>query len=69
MIIWGAMCLFDNAVTKFFDWIFPNGIKPAMTAPAKERKPLVRLLSLPSGIVLGVLFAALGLRDALLFFA
>ena len=68
MIIWGAMFLFDNVINGFFDWMFPNGIKPAKNPPAKERKPLARLLSLPCGIVLGVILAELGLRDTLLFF-
>lgn len=69
MIIWGIICLFDNVVSRFFDWIFPSGIKPARTAPAKERKPLASLLSLPCGIVLGVILAELGLRDTFLFFS
>lgn len=68
MIMWGGMCLFDNVINRFFDWMFPNGIKPAKNPPAKERKPLARLLSLPCGIVLGVILAEFGLRDTLLFF-
>ena len=68
VIMWGTMCFFDNIISGVFDWMFPNGIKPATGPPTKERKPLARLLSLPSGIVLGVIFAELGLRDTLLFF-
>ena len=68
LIMWGLMCLFDNAISRVFDWIFPKGVKPATTAPEKERKPLANLLSLPIGIVLGAIFAELGLRDTLLFF-
>lgn len=64
----GGMCLFDNVINRFFDWMFPNGIKPAKNPPANERKPLARLLSLPCGIVLGVFLAELGLSDTLLFF-
>ncbi len=68
MIMWGIMSLFYNVIEGFFDWMFPNGIKPAENPPAKERKPLARLLSLPCGIILGVMLAELGLKDTLLFF-
>ena len=68
MIMWGAIYLFDNVITQVFDRIFPNGIKAAKNPTAKERKPLALLLSLPFGIVLGVILAGLGLRDTLLFF-
>lgn len=67
MLMWWGMCLFDNVINKLFDWMFPIGIKPATNPPSNERKPLARLLSLPSGIFLGVVLAELGLRDTLLF--
>lgn len=68
MMMWGIMCLFDNVIGRFFGWMFPSGVKPATSPSAKERKPLARLLSLPCGIVLGVILGAFGLRDTLLFF-
>ena len=68
MIMWAAIYLFDNVINRVFDKVFSNGIKPAKNPTAKERKPLIRLLSLPFGIVLGVILAELGLRDTFLFF-
>lgn len=68
MIIWGGLYVFDNAVEGLSNWMFPSGIKPAKNSKVNERKPLARLLSLPCGIVLGVILAEIGLSDTLLFF-
>lgn len=68
IIMWVAMLLFANVFDWISDRIFSNGIKPAKNPSAKERKPFALLLSLPLGIVTGVILAELGLRDTLLFF-
>lgn len=58
------MVLFD----KLFDRLFPTGIRPARTPQAKRPKPLLRVLSLPFGFILGVVLAVLGLDTTLLGF-
>ena len=48
------------------EWLFPSGIRPARKPEKVSRKPLVRRLSLPVGLVLGVVLAGFGLDDWLL---
>lgn len=45
------------------DKLFPNGIRPARKPQPGRKVPLARRLSLPAGVVLGFLLAALGLSD------
>jgi len=45
--------------------LFPSGIRPARNAK-KVPKPLARRLSMPAGLVLGVVMASLGLDDRFL---
>lgn len=46
--------------------LFPTGIRPAREPKGVSKKPLFRRLSLPTGLVLGVVVASLGLDDWLL---
>ena len=46
--------------------IFPSGIRPAREPEKVSRKPLVQRLSLPAGLILGVVLAGAGLDDWLL---
>lgn len=57
---------FDQALDRLFDRLFPSGVRPARVPAPSRRKPLIRTLSLPAGVVLGVLAAALGLSDVIL---
>lgn len=43
--------------------LFPSGIQPARGSEGERKTPLVRRLSLPAGVVLGVFFTSLGLDD------
>lgn len=45
--------------------LFPSGIRPARNLQAKRKKPLLRRLSFPAGLVVGIVLAALGLDDPL----
>ena len=54
--------LFDGLV----DRVFSNGIRPAHKPQTVRRAPLLRRLSLPAGLVFGVVLASLGLGDGLL---
>jgi hypothetical protein len=57
-----AMLVFD----KVTDRLFSIGIRPAPRQQVKGRTPLLRLVSLPMGVLLGVLLARLGLDDKIL---
>lgn len=57
---------FNGLIDGLIDKIFPSGIRSARKPQARRRTPLLRLLSLPIGIVLGVALALLGLGDSLL---
>ncbi len=48
------------------NWLFPSGIRPAHKPKKPRKKPLVRRLALPAGLVLGLLLAAFELDDRLL---
>lgn len=54
--------LFDG----FVDRIFPSGIRPARKPKTANRTPLLRLLSLPIGFMVGITLARLGFSDAIL---
>jgi hypothetical protein len=56
------MVVFD----KLFDRLFSIGVRPARKPQAQGRTPLPRLLSLPAGVVLGVVLARLGLATTIL---
>jgi hypothetical protein len=60
------LMFFDQGLGHLIDRLFPSGIRPARVPAPPRGKPLVRTLSLPAGVVLGVLVAALGLSDGLL---
>ena len=46
--------------------LFPSGIRPARNPQAKRKKPLLRRLSFPAGLVVGIVLAAFGLDDPLI---
>ena len=68
LVVFGAglfafMLLFD----KLSELVFPIGaIRPAKDPKPRPPKPLLRVLSLPAGFVLGVALAVLGLDQAIL---
>jgi hypothetical protein len=61
-----ALIIYDGLFRRAFDWIFPGGVQPAANPAPRRRAPLVRLMSLPSGILLGVVLAQLGLTQTIL---
>ena len=46
-------------VDSLLDRLFPSGIRPAQKAQRSEGTPLLRLVSLPAALVVGVLWAAI----------
>lgn len=65
-ILFGGIFLFDAVLDGLFARIFLRGVQPARQQQAKERKPLALLLSLPVGILTGVIGAQFGLGELLL---
>ncbi len=57
---------FDGLIGRLLDRIFPSGVRSAATPAQDDRKPLVRRLSLPAGLVLGVILALFGRADTIL---
>ena len=49
-----------------FEKVFPSGIRPARKSKKVRKAPLARRLSLPSGLVLGIVLAGLGLDGRIL---
>lgn len=62
----GGIILLDLGVVRFFDWLFPPGIRTPRKHYEKAKAPLTRLLSLPLSFVLGAIFAHRGLDSSLL---
>lgn len=60
LLIFGGVFLLMVLSDKLFDRLFQTGIRPAKTPQTKRPKPLLRVLSLPSGVILGVVLAVLG---------
>ena len=65
-IIFGGIVFFGRMIDWLFDRMFPTGIKPSRRSRPKEPKPLALLFSLPTGILIGVIAAQVGLRELLL---
>lgn len=66
VVPFALLMFFDQTLDRLFDRLFPSGVRPARVPAPSRRKPLIRTLSLPAGVVLGVLAAALGLSDVIL---
>lgn len=58
--------MFDGLLNRVSEQIFPSGVRPAHRPQPEGRKPIARLLSLPAGMVLGVILAQLGLTQTIL---
>lgn len=65
-LMFGAVILLDWLIEWLFERVFPSGINPSKKQKAIGRRPLALLLSLPFGIIIGILGAQLGLSDFLL---
>lgn len=65
-LVFGALFLFMWVFDKVTDPLFSIGVRPAPKPQAKGRTPLLRLLSLPAGLLLGVVSARLGLDAQIL---
>ena len=65
-LLFAGVILLERVTDKLIDPIFPSGVRPARKPRAKGRKPLLRLLSLPVGLIVGMALARLGLGDAIL---
>mgnify|MGYP000968562975 CR=1 FL=1 len=61
MLIFAGIFLFELLVDKLFSRIFTIGVRPAPETQVQKRRPLPIFLSLPVGVILGVLLARLGL--------
>lgn len=65
-LLFAGVLVFDSLLGRLFERIFPSGVRPASHPAPKERRPLGLLLSLPAGLVIGVIGARFGLDDLLL---
>ena len=66
VLLFAGVFLLYLALDALVERVFNTGVKPARLARKKERKPLALLLSLPAGLVIGVIGAQFGLRGLLL---
>lgn len=65
-ILFAGVFLFVWGFDRLIDRMFPSGVRARDAKTAKERRPLALLLSLPSGVVIGLIAAQFGLADLLL---
>ena len=65
-IIFGGTVFLGLLTDWLFDRVLPTGIKPSKRSRPKEPKPVVLLLSLPTGILFGAIAARVGLGELLL---
>ena len=61
-----ALFLFEGLAARLTRWLFPGGVLPAPPAAGKARRPVLRLVSLPVGILVGVVLARFGLTETIL---
>lgn len=66
VLLGGGLFLFMILQDKLFDRLFSIGIRPARNPQPQLPKPLLRVLSLPLGFILGVVLAFLGLDRTIL---
>ena len=67
IVVLAAVLLFlESWVDVLFEKVFPSGIRPGHKSNKVRRAPTARRLSLPSGLVLGIVLAGLGLGDRFL---
>ena len=65
-LLFAGVFLFSWVLDMLTDRLFSIGVRPARTPKEEGRTPLLRLLSLPVGLVLGVALARLGLDETIL---
>lgn len=68
VLLGGGLFLFMVLFDTLFDRLFPIGIRPAKDPQPRPPKPLLRVFSLPLGLILGMALAALGLDRTILAF-
>jgi hypothetical protein len=68
VLLGGGLFLFMFLYDKLFDWLFLSWTKPARNPQPRLPKPLLRILSLPAGFILGIVLAVLGLDRTILDF-
>ncbi len=66
LIAFGGVFLFEIITDRLFEKVLPSGIRPARNPDDHERKPLVRVLSMPVGVVIGVGLALAGVDRVIL---
>jgi hypothetical protein len=57
---------FDGLVGRLIERLLPSGIRPSQSPQKEHRKPMARLMSLPAGILFGVILAQFGLTQTIL---
>jgi uncharacterized protein YacL len=66
LLLVAILFFFESLIASLVDRIFPSGIRPARKPQKVRRAPLPRRLSLPVGLVLGLILARLGLDGVVL---
>ncbi|MEH6557060.1 MAG: hypothetical protein V7708_04635 [Oceanicoccus sp.] len=66
VVIAAVLFFFESRLDGLFEKVFPSGIRAARKSKKVRKAPLARRLSLPAGLVFGIVLAGLGLDDRLL---
>lgn len=65
-VLFGGVFLLEWLLDSLVERVFGLGIKPAPKSKNGHRRPIILLLSLPAGIVIGLVGMQFGLDDILL---
>jgi hypothetical protein len=65
-LMFGGVLLLDGLLNRLANRIFPSAIRTVGKSESKPRKPLALLLSLPAGLILGIVLARFGLANTVL---
>lgn len=66
LIPFGFVFVFIYYMNDLGDWIFPGSVKSSAPARMRKRRPVLLYLSVPAGVVIGVIGAQFGLTELLI---
>lgn len=66
VVLFSGVMLFERALDRLFDWSYRIGTNRVPPRRVTRRKPWLRRLSLPAGLLIGVALSLVGLGDTIL---
>ena len=66
VVLFSGVMLFDRGLERLWDWSYRIGTNRVPPRKVARRKPWIRRLSLPAGLLMGVVLSLVGLGDTIL---